>query len=162
MGKFKEYWDKLEQVVLAHPKRKPLDKEGRFYPDPTPHAPPPGNSFVADIDMFEVMRNRLRAEGIIRQQFDDDETMEEANDFEVDDETEPFSPHEEILEQLRPDGPHRLPTYVEVNHAISREMQADATLNARQSAADAKRAAEPPAPKPEPKAPESPLPEAKK
>lgn len=103
MDGIEKYWDKLKKIVNAHPKGKPLDKEGRFYPDPTPVAPPVGQSHVADIDMFEVMRQRIRNEGTILSQMQGDETFEEADDFEIDDDPEPFSPYEEIIEQARPD-----------------------------------------------------------
>lgn len=162
MGKFKDYWEKLELLVRAHPKGKPYDAKGFFYPDPTPVAPPPGQSHVADIDMFEVMKQRLRSEGLIRQQMEDDEDIDEANDFEVDDETEPFSPYEEIVEQYMPDGPLFRPNYEEVNAALEREHQANQTLERRETASKKNAPADgPAAPKPAAKPPEG-LPEASK
>lgn len=142
MGKFKEYWEKLEKIVAAHPKGKAYDKEGRFYPDPTPVAPPPGQSSVADIDMFEVMRNRIRNEASLEAQMKGYESFEEANDYDVDEELEPFSPYEEIVEQAVMDGPIARP---EVNAAIPSD--ASEKQDAPPKAA---------APKPEPKAPEAP------
>lgn len=121
MGKFKEYWVKLQEIVDAHPKGKPYDKEGRFYPDPTPVAPPPGQSHVADIDMFEVMRSRIRNEASIEAQMHGFETFEEAEDFRLDDDPEPFSPYEEIVEQAIMDGPITRP---EVNAALPSEASA--------------------------------------
>lgn len=109
MGKAVDYWKIMEQVCEAHPKGRPykLDENGRelgFMPDPTPHAPPLGQANVADIDMFEVMRARIRNEASIMAQMAGAESFEEAEDFEVEDDFEPFSPWEEIFEQHRPDG----------------------------------------------------------
>lgn len=114
MGKFKEYWEKLAEICADHPKGKPYDKEGRFYPDPTPVAPPPGQQHVADIDMFEVMRNRIRNEASIVAQMTGHETFDEAEDFEVEEDFIPFSPWEEIVEQAQMDGPVTRP---EINAA---------------------------------------------
>lgn len=105
MGVAKDYWEKLKVICKANPKGKPYDKDGMFYPDPTPVAPPVGQSNVADIDMFEVMRNRIRNEASIQAQMMGFESFEEADDFVVEDDFEPFSPWEEITEQFRPDGP---------------------------------------------------------
>lgn len=98
-----KYWDKLAAIVKAHPKGKPLDKDGRFYPDPTPVAPPVG--FTEDIDMFERVRSMVRREMSQQAASEGFETFEEADDFDVEDDMEPFSPYEMILEQFRPDGP---------------------------------------------------------
>lgn len=101
----KGFWESLKKIVKDHPKGKPLDKDGKFYPDPTPVAPPVGQSHVAEIDMFEVMKNRIRNEASIAAMMAGEETFEEADDFEVYDDPEPFSPWEEIVDQPRPDGP---------------------------------------------------------
>lgn len=143
MGKFKDYWDKLEQIVKAHPKGKPYDKEGRFYPDPTPIAPHPTSSLVADIDMFEVMRNRIRNEASIVAQMQGFESFEEADDFMVEDDLEPFSPYEEIVEQFRPDGPTTRP---EVNAAAPSSAAPSETQNAPAAAPAAPAAPQPVAP----------------
>lgn len=101
---FKKYWALLTEICKAHPKGKPY-REGLFYPDPTPVAPPAGMSQTADIDMFEVMRLRIRNEGSILAQMQGQESFDEANDFNVDEDPEPFSPWEVITEQFVPDGP---------------------------------------------------------
>lgn len=91
-----DYWKKLENIVLKHPKGKPLSKEG-FWPDPTPVAPPVGNSMVAEIDMFERHRQMIRGELSRMAEEAGFETMEEADDFDIaDDIPEPFSPWEQI------------------------------------------------------------------
>lgn len=105
MGVAKEYWDKLTAICKKHPKGRPYDDKGQFYPDPTPVAPPIGQEHVADIDMFEIMKRRIRNEASIAAQMEGLESFEEADDFMVDDDFEPFSPWEEITEQFRPDGP---------------------------------------------------------
>lgn len=109
MGKSVDYWKALEAALDKHPKHKPylLDKDGKeigFLPDPTPVAPPLGQANVADIDMFEVMRARIRNEASIAAQLAGAESFDEADDFDVEDEFEPFSPWEELYEQFRPDG----------------------------------------------------------
>lgn len=103
MAELKDYWEKLRKIVSAHPKGKALDKDGRFYPDPTPVAPPVG--FTDDIDMFERVRQMVRREMSVAAQGEGFETFEEADDFDVGDDVEPFSPYELILEQAAPDAP---------------------------------------------------------
>lgn len=134
MGKFDKYFDLVADLVRKHPKGKAYDKEGRFYPDPTPVAPPVGNSLVADIDMFDVMRRRLLAETSIRAQQEGFESEEEANDFNTGEfEDEPFSPYEEIMEQAQMDGPVSRPTYHELNRAVQSEIDADIKLAEREA-----------------------------
>lgn len=105
MGVTKDYWEKLKTICKGNPKGRPYDANGQFFPDPTPVAPPIGQENVADIDMFEVMKRRIRNEASIAAQMEGFETFEEADDFLTDEEIEPFSPWEEITEQFRPDGP---------------------------------------------------------
>lgn len=99
----KGYWEKLKAICSKHPKGRPYDDKGQFYPDPTPVAPPIG--YTPEQSMFDRMRELVRREisqGAAQEGF---ETMEEADDFVIDDDVEPFSPYEVIVEQALPDGP---------------------------------------------------------
>lgn len=108
MSEFKEYWDKLRRIVKSHPKGRAYDENGQFYPDPTPVAPPVGFD-PSEIDMFERVRSMVRREMSHAAQAEGFETFEEADDFDVDDEVEPFSEYELIVEQAYPDAPIRQP-----------------------------------------------------
>lgn len=92
----KSYFEKLRKIVSAHPKGKPLSKDG-FWPDPTPMEPPIGNPNVAEIDMFARHREMIRRELSAYAAAQGMETFEEADDFDIADELpEPFSPWEQI------------------------------------------------------------------
>lgn len=109
----KHYWKKLEQVVSDHPKHRPY-VGGNFYPDPTPVAPPVG--YTPEISMFDRVRQMIRSDELKKAALSAGaETFEDADDFEIDDDVEPFSPYELIVEQAQPDGPTIQP---EVNAAI--------------------------------------------
>lgn len=68
-----------------------LDDEGREIPDPTPIVIRVKNRQVTD---FDQVRNFIRQELSAGAAASGRETMEEANDFDVDDELFPPSPHE--------------------------------------------------------------------
>lgn len=109
----KHYWKKLQEVVSDHPKGRPY-VGGQFYPDPTPVAPPVG--YVPEISMFDRVREMIRSDALKKVAVESGaESFEEADDFDVDDDYEPFSPYELIVEQAQPDGPTTTP---EVNAAI--------------------------------------------
>lgn len=100
---FKEYWDKLKKIVSKHPKGRPYDENGQFYPDPTPVAPPIG--YVQEPSMFDRVREMIQRDASMRAQAAGFESFEDADDFYIEDDIEPFSPYEEILEMARPDAP---------------------------------------------------------
>lgn len=118
-SKLDHYWNALKGIVDAHPKHRPFDEAGKFYPDPTPVAPPIG--YVQEPSMFDRVREMVRRETSRVAADKGFESFEEANDFDTDDyEEEPFSPYEEIVEQLYPDGPTTQP---EVNAAAPQDGQ---------------------------------------
>lgn len=99
----KEIWAKIKKVVGANVKGRAYDDKGQFYPDPTPIAPPIG--YVEEPSMFDRVRQMIRQDASIRAQAEGFESFEEADDFDIEDDIEPFSPYELITEQRVPDGP---------------------------------------------------------
>lgn len=100
MGKLKEFLSDIADVVKANPKGRRYDAQGRYYPDPTPIAPPIGYKKersimdqVRDLVRNEKLQNDLAAAGA--------ETFEEADDFEIGDDYDPRSPFELLYD---PDG----------------------------------------------------------
>lgn len=74
-----------------------ITKDGREIPDPTPMAPPVG--YKKQPSIFENMRKLIHDERILQQLRDQNqETFEEADDFDVDDEMDPTSPYEANFE----------------------------------------------------------------
>lgn len=76
-----------------------LDKFGREIPDPIPMQPPVGYKRTPPLrdqirEMVRSERLRLEAEAAGA------ETFEEADDFDVDDDLDPYSPFEEVFEGL--------------------------------------------------------------
>lgn len=89
-----KYWDKLTQ--------KNKDKAGREIPDPTPMAPPLG--YVKQPSMVEHIREMIRGENLRKEALNADmETFEEADDFDVGDDTDPISGYE-YEENFEPAG----------------------------------------------------------
>lgn len=83
----------IKDVIAAHPKRKPLDADGKFYGNPVPLEPPIGykktpslHEQIRDMVRSEKLRQEVEAAGF--------ETMDEADDFEVGDDYDPTSPYE--------------------------------------------------------------------
>lgn len=75
------------------------DTEGRELPDPVPLAPPVG--WHANPSMFETMRQMIRSEAVrAYAEAQGDETFEDAQDFDVDEEDFPHSPHEGDFDPL--------------------------------------------------------------
>lgn len=75
------------------------DSEGRELPDPVPLAPPVG--WHANPSMFETMRQMIRSEAVrAYAEAQGDESFEEAQDFDVEDEEFPQSPHEGDFDPL--------------------------------------------------------------
>lgn len=81
--------------VLARHRTPFYDPEGKFFVDPRPMAVPVG--FKKPPDLFEQIRQVVRSEHL-RQAASraGKESFEEADDFYVDDEADPFSPYEEV------------------------------------------------------------------
>lgn len=73
---------------------------GKEYPNPTPMEPPIG--YVPSVPIYEQIRQMVRRE--LSQAAADEgfETMEEADDFDVDDDFDPSTPYEEAFEPQSP------------------------------------------------------------
>lgn len=99
----KSFKELLAKVVSKNPKGKPLTADGQFIPDPTPVAPPIG--YQPEQNMFDRMRDLVRRELSAAAADRGHESFEEADDFDVGDDYEPFSEYELIVEQAQPDGP---------------------------------------------------------
>lgn len=75
------------------------DSDGRELPDPVPLAPPVG--WHAQPSMFEHMREMIRGEALrAYAEAQGDESFEDAQDFDVDDDDFPQSPHEGDFDPL--------------------------------------------------------------
>lgn len=102
--------DQATGEILNH-KGKRLDELGRELPDPTVMDPPIGyipqpplHELIRQMVVSEQLRLAAEAEGL--------ESFEDADDFDVDDETDPSSPWEEQFdppEPLIPDAPESQP-----------------------------------------------------
>lgn len=68
-----------------------LSEDGGEIPDPTPMEPPVG--YVKQPSIFENVRAMLQREMAMRMQYEDEEASDE-EDFNVDDEEFPVSPHD--------------------------------------------------------------------
>lgn len=142
-----------------------LDKDGNEIPDPQPVAIPPG--FKVPETMEQMMRRLLRSpEFRDRMNENENDTFEEAEDFEVDDDTfDPHSPYEEVFDPVLGRGithdefvRHRdvyEQRYLDAHERAFAELDKSDALRARPkrgagvSPADAQKA-----PKPPPEAPE--------
>lgn len=84
----------LVDIARANPKGRRYDELGRYYPDPTPIAPPVG--YVRSPTIAEQIRTMVRSEAV-RQHADQQgmDTFEEADDFNIGDDYDPTSPWEE-------------------------------------------------------------------
>lgn len=99
----KEWKAKLDAAIKAHPKGKPLNKDGSEIPNPIPMDPPIG--YKKQPTMFEVMRNMIREEKIKNAlEAEGYETPEESDDFDVGDEYEPTSPYEHDFDHVADPG----------------------------------------------------------
>lgn len=96
----KEKFIRLARIAKTY-----LDKDGYEKPDPVPIAPPLGHTPtppIEDLIRQMITSHMLRAEAEAAGL----ETFEEANDFDVDDDTEPYSPYEDdVLDLGPPPGP---------------------------------------------------------
>jgi len=81
----------IVDAIAKHPKKMPLNDQGQLVPDPTPMAPPIG--FKPQPSMVEIIRKQvqLASEEAKRQ---GNESLEEADDFDVGDDPEISSPYE--------------------------------------------------------------------
>lgn len=88
---------KLASVAKLNPKGRRFDDAGRYYPDPTPIAPPVG--YKRSPTIAEQLRAMVRSEHV-RQAADQAgaDTFEEADDFDVGDDYDPRSPWEETFD----------------------------------------------------------------
>lgn len=133
MGIIKDMINRAKEVMAQHPKGLALDENGQFYPDPRPMQPPVG--YKRQPNMWEIVREQVRrvSEDAGREGFD---TIEEANDFYMGEDDEPYSGYE--VEEER-----------EVPFAVLRQREKDAA-EAEKKAPDASKAPLPPQPPGEP------------
>lgn len=73
-----------------------LNVRGHEVPDPTVVEPPLG--YIQQPDIMEQMRTMLRNELGRLQELQDAETLEEANNFDIDDDYHPISPYEQFFD----------------------------------------------------------------
>lgn len=95
-------WPELrDQTVSRQVKGKQLDEHGREVLDPTPVAPPVG--YKRSPSMVDHIRNMVKSE-MLRQAAEsaDMESFEDADDFEVDDDPDPYAPYEAEFEPPAP------------------------------------------------------------
>lgn len=115
MPSVKEALKSIYDAVQLHPKRKPLTKLGQEVPDPTPIEPPLG--YVKQPSISDQIRQMVRSEQLRQEARNAGfETLEEADDFDVDDEFhDPTTPYEEhFFPQEEPPAPTPSP-YVTTN-----------------------------------------------
>lgn len=95
--------DLLASIASKNAKGRRYDDAGRYYPDPTPIAPPIG--YIKSPSIAEQLRAMVRSEHV-RQAAEQagEDTFEEADDFEIGDDYDPRSPWEEQF-----DGEFSLP-----------------------------------------------------
>lgn len=133
MGKVRDLIERAKEVMAQHPKGLALDDQGQFYPDPRPMQPPVG--YKRQPNMWDIVREQVKriSEDAGREGFD---TIEEANDFYMGDDDEPYSGYE--VEEER-----------EVPFAVLRQREKEAA-EAEKKAADAAKAPAPQQPPGEP------------
>lgn len=90
MGKQHEIYDPETGDVI-------MDEEGREVPDPVPLEPPIG--YIEQESMFDIVRRAVHDE-MVRKEVEAAGygSFEEEDDFEVGDDFEPYSPHENDLD----------------------------------------------------------------
>lgn len=150
MPKIREIAAAVREAIAAHPKKLPLNALGQLVPDPTPMAPPIGyrpQPSIADMirqQVLAISRDAAR-EG--------NESLEEADDFEVGDDPEISSPYELDLESEVPIRVLEARAELARNNYL--EAKREAGLRMTDDAAHTPKPADPPA-KPEqpPKPPE--------
>lgn len=92
---------KILAAIKAHPKGKPLTESGAEVPDPVPMAPPIG--YKKQPTMVDHIRAMVRSENLRREvEAAGYETMDEADDFDVDDDFDPTSPYEHNFDPVAP------------------------------------------------------------
>lgn len=93
----KEKYERIKRIAKTY-----LDKFGYEKPDPVPVAPPLGHTPtppIEDLIRSMITSHMLRAEAEAAGM----ETFEEANDFYVEDDTDPYSPYEDDVNDLGPE-----------------------------------------------------------
>lgn len=93
----KTFLDTVKDLMKRNPKGRRYDDAGRYYPDPTPIAPPVG--YKRSPTIAEQIRTMVRSEAL-RQHADREgmDTFEEADDLDIGDDYDPRSPWEEQFE----------------------------------------------------------------
>lgn len=89
--------DLLARIASKNIKGRRYDEHGKFFPDPTPIAPPIG--YKRSPSIAEQIRTMIRSEHLrVAAESAGAETFEEADDFNVADDYDPRSPWEEQFE----------------------------------------------------------------
>lgn len=100
------YAELAEHYATRDTRDPPLDKRGHELPDPEPMAPPIG--YQPGPDLMEIIRSMVkRASEELASEGSDNDTFEEANDFEIEDEDyyDPRSGYEIDIEGEPPEPP---------------------------------------------------------
>lgn len=87
----------MKEEYPAESRRPYIDAAGREVGDPTPMAPPVG--YQRPMHLWDQMREMMRQERLLADQAEP-ESFEEADDFDVGDDYDPTSPHEEVFEPV--------------------------------------------------------------
>ncbi len=123
----------IEKIMAANDKNRPY-QGNRFYPDPTPVAPPAG--YQKQPSMIDIIKNQVEA--LSREMGEaGHETFEEANDFDIDDDAFPASEYETEDE-------------VEVPPSVLKQRQLDELDDQRDDTVPEPPEPAPPAPEPTP------------
>lgn len=89
----------IGEAMAKHPKRMPLNERGELVPDPTPMAPPVG--YRPQPSMVDIIRRQVQLASEEAKRAGA-ESLEEADDFDVDDDPELKSPYELDVESEVP------------------------------------------------------------
>lgn len=107
------------------PTKSTLDKNGHEIPDPNPVAP--ALNLERQPTLAERIRQEVRSQAFQAQLRADQETFEEADDFEVGDDYDPSSPYEEEFEGQFDTRPQAAPPKAEPPRETAREANPEPT-----------------------------------
>jgi len=121
----------IVDAIAKHPKKMPLNEHGQLVPDPVPMAPPIG--FKAQPSMVELIRRQVELASAEAKRAGQ-ESLEEADDFDVGDDPEIASPYEldeesEVpIRVLAARAEQAQMDYLEAKRDAGRRMQADSSV----------------------------------
>lgn len=124
---------KIAAIMKKNPKGQPIDEHGKFYGSPIPIEPPLG--YKRQPSLAEQMRQLIRSEALAAAARSQGyETLEEGDDFDVQDDYDPRSPWEYNFDPVV--DPEALETAIApksdnpVDPALKTSGQSDPKLNA--------------------------------